>query len=121
MEQVAKIVYGEAIKFAEERLNVNAADVEALSSIAYYYSKIGQSEKAIKMNASALANSPDDMYVNYNAALIYAQLGDRDRALVALERAVELDYQPELLSTDPGFSSLREEERFQRLVAKNNP
>ncbi len=73
------------------------------------------------MNAAALAISPDDMYVNYNAALIHAHLGQRDDALVALERAVELDYQRELLPVDPGLSSLREEDRFKQLIARNNP
>ena len=121
MKSVAEITYGKAIQFAEERLKVNAADVDAMSSVAYYYSKVGQAENAIAMNAAALANSPDDMYVNYNAALIHAHLGERDQALIALERAVELDYQRELLSTDPGLSSLRDEERFKRLIAANIP
>jgi TolB-like protein/Tfp pilus assembly protein PilF len=121
MKPVAEITYGKAIQFAEERLRVNASDVDAMSSVAYYYSKVGQAENAIAMNAAALANSPDDMYVNYHAALIHAHLGERDQALIALERAVELDYQRELLSTDPGLSSLRDEERFKRLIAANNP
>jgi TolB-like protein/Tfp pilus assembly protein PilF len=117
----AEVAYRKAIQFAEERLSVNASDADAMSDVAYFYAKVGKVEKAIEMNAAALANSPDDMYVNYNAALIYAHLGERDQALVALERAVELDYQPELLSTDPGFRSLQDEERFKQLLAANKP
>ncbi len=119
LSNAAEVAYQRAIQFAEERLTVNASDVDALSDAAYYYAKVGKVEKAIEMNAAALAISPDDMYVNYNAALIHAHLGQRDSALVALERAVELDYQLELLPVDPGLSSLRDEERFKQLVSKN--
>ena len=58
------------------------------------------------------------MYVHYNAALIHMQLGDIDEVLSSLERAVELQYQPELLSLDPAFDKLRDEERFKRLGSK---
>jgi hypothetical protein len=56
------------------------------------------------------------MYVHYNSALIHAQFGDTDKALDALERAVALDYQRELLELDPAFANLRGEERFKQLV-----
>jgi tetratricopeptide (TPR) repeat protein len=59
------------------------------------------------------------MYVHYNAALIHMQLGDSDKALSSLERAVDLEYQPALLSLDPAFVELRDEERFKRLGSKN--
>ncbi len=121
LHTAAEVAYQKAIRFAEERLSVNASDADAMSDAAYFYAKVGQAEKAIEMNAAALAISPDDMYVNYNAALIHAHLGQRDDALVALERAVELDYQRELLPVDPGLSSLREEDRFKQLIARNNP
>ena len=73
------------------------------------------------MNSTALTLGPDNMYIYYNAALIHAHMGQRDDALVALERAVELDYQKELLPVDPGLMSLHEDERFRRLTASNQP
>ena len=121
LHTAAEGAYQRAIQFAEERLSVNATDADAMSDVAYFYAKVGQAEKAMAMNAAALAISPDDMYVNYNAALIHAHLGQRDNALIALERAVDLDYQRDLLPMDPGLSSLREEERFKRLIAINDP
>lgn len=121
LHTAAEGAYQRAIRFAEERLSVNSSDVDAISDAAYFYAKLGQSDKAIEMNSAALAISPDDMYVNYNAALIHAHLGQPEDALVALERAVELDYQRELLPVDPGLSSLRDEERFKKLVTSNQP
>ena len=60
------------------------------------------------------------MYVQYNSALMHAQLGDKDAALAALERAVELNYEPELLSIDPALENFRDDERFRRILAKNS-
>jgi hypothetical protein len=48
--------------------------------------------------------------------LIHAKIGDLDTALSALERAVELDYQRDLLTLEPAFEGLRGEERFKRLI-----
>jgi hypothetical protein len=41
--------------------------------------------------------------------------------LTALERAVELEYQRELLARDPVLASLSEDERFIRLLSGNRP
>jgi Tfp pilus assembly protein PilF len=56
--------------------------------------------------------------VYYNSALVHAQFGQTDEALEALERAVALDYQVDLLRIDPAFDGLREEPRFKRLIEK---
>ena len=56
------------------------------------------------------------MYVYYNSALVKAHFGDVDSAIDALQRAVVLDYQKELLPLDPAFDSLRDDERFKRLI-----
>ena len=52
----------------------------------------------------------------YQFATIYAQWGDRDKALVALETALRLrDPGLELLKTDPLLDPLRKEPRFQAI------
>lgn len=116
-KQVAEVAYNRAIAFGEERLKVNTSDAESLSNIAYYYSRVGHEEKARAMNTAAIAAAPGDMYVQYNSALIHAHNGDTERALLALERAVELEYPTDLLPVDPGLSTLQDEETFRRLVA----
>ena len=93
--------------------------METVAIVAYFYARIGNEEKAREMNAAALAAAPDHMYVHYYGALVYAHFGDVGQALTALERAVELDYQRELLQIDPGLKPLWEEARFKRLVAKS--
>jgi len=119
LKPAAEVAYHKAIEVGEERLKVNSSDADAVSDVAYFYSRLDQEQRARKMNASALAAAPDNMYVNYNSALLHAHFGDVDEALIALERAIELDYQVALLQIDPGLKSLWQDERFKRLVAES--
>ena len=116
---MAHVAYRRAIELAEQLLSINENDTDALSDSAYYYSRVEQPEKAIEYDARAREQAPNDMYAHYNSALIYAGIGETDNALTALERAIELDYQVDLLAHDPVLASIREEERFVRLLSEN--
>ncbi len=118
-QHAAQAAYLRAIRLGKQKLAINDGDATAISDVAYYNSRVGNHKEAAAMNEKAASLAPDDMYVHYNAALIHMQLGDRDKALSSLERAVGLEYQPELLPLDPAFVELRGEERFKRLVSKN--
>jgi TolB-like protein/Tfp pilus assembly protein PilF len=117
LKQVADVAYKRAIEFGEKRLEVNASDMDTTSDVAYYYSRVGKIQKSRDMNASARSAAPDNMYVQYNGALIHTHLGETAEALAALKRAVALGYQKELLLIDPGFSGLVAEEGFKNLVS----
>ncbi len=91
--------------------------MDTTSPVAYYYSRVGKIQKSRDMNASARSAAPDNMYVQYNGALIHTHFGETAEALAALERAVALGYQKELLPIDPGFSGLAAEEGFRNLVS----
>ena len=116
MHQAADVAYRRAISLGEERFKVNSSDHETAYELAYYYSRVGERQRALELLAVALEAVPDDMYVHYYGALIHAHFGDVDAALASIERAVELDYQPKLLSADPGLRSLVADQRFARLL-----
>jgi tetratricopeptide (TPR) repeat protein len=118
-KQVAEVAYKRAIALGESQLAVNADEAEVISNLALYYSRIGNVEKARELDAKANRKGPGAMYVHYNSALIHVQLGDVDKALEALERAVELDYERQLLRADPALEGLRDDERFRQIVANN--
>jgi len=120
LKDAARVSYVRAIEICEQELEINPLDTDTLSDLAYYHSRVGQMEKSKELNAVALAAAPGNMYVHYNSALIHAYLGETAEALHALERAVELEYQTDLLSFDPGFNGLAGEERFRTLISKNN-
>ncbi len=117
LKQVADVAYKRAIEFGENRLDINSSDMDTISDVAYYYSRVGQKQKSRDMNASARSAAPDNMYVQYNGALIHTHFGETAEALAALERAVALGYQKELLLIDPGFSGLVADEGFRNLVS----
>ena len=54
----------------------------------------------------------------YHAAVTNVSLGEADKALTAIEQAVELGYPVELLSLDAGLAPLLETDRFRALLAK---
>ncbi|MDH4006259.1 MAG: hypothetical protein OEV32_15585, partial [Gammaproteobacteria bacterium] len=85
-----------------------------------YYARVGNVEKALELDARAHSQGDNIMYVHYNSALIHAQLGDKEQALVSIKRALELNYERELLRIDPAFEGLRQDERFRQLVTHNS-
>jgi TolB-like protein/Flp pilus assembly protein TadD len=119
LKPTALVAYKRSIEVGEQQLTVNPSNIDAVSDLAYYYAHIDNIAKSNELHAKALATAPDNMYVQYNSALIHAYLGDVESALSALERAVTLDYQPELLAIDPAFTILKDEERFRRLFSGN--
>jgi tetratricopeptide (TPR) repeat protein len=118
--QVAEVAYRRAIGLGEAHLGVNPDDSMVMSDVALYYSRVGDAEKARELDARAHTQGDNIMYVHYNSALIHAQLGDEEQALAALKRALELNYEKELLLIDPAFEGLRQDERFRQLVSQSS-
>jgi adenylate cyclase len=57
----------------------------------------------------------------YNIAVVYARLGDREKAYEWLERAIERRSSScLLLGIDPAFDSFRNDARFQELLQKTH-
>ena len=119
LREAARVAYLRAIDISEQELAINPNDTGTMSDLAYYYSRVGQIDKSRALNEKALAAAPGSMYVHYYSALIHAHLGENDEALLALERAVDLEYQTDLLLIDPGLRGLVDEEKFKTLVSTN--
>jgi Flp pilus assembly protein TadD len=65
---------------------------------------------------------PKDPQAAYNAARVYARLGDADQALVWLNKALDLGYdQLDYLSLDPSLVSLKKDPRFLKLLEERRP
>jgi Flp pilus assembly protein TadD len=65
---------------------------------------------------------PKDPQAAYNAARVYARLGDTDQALVWLNKALDLGYdQFDYLSLDPSLVSLKKDPRFLKLLEERRP
>jgi tetratricopeptide (TPR) repeat protein len=84
--------------------------------LAYYCARAGQTEAVARYANRALELNADDEYVHYYAALVALQRGDANAALESLGRSVELGYPPQLVRAAPDFASLRNDNRFRKLV-----
>ena len=87
--------------------------------VASSYADMGKVEEARKLMADLVERNPDNGRGYFNAACIEARVGDKDRALAYLERAVELEPEEarEFAKSDTDFDSIRDDPRFTSLVA----
>ena len=79
---------------------------------------IGENERAREWLTRALAIDPDDLLTLYNAACVYADLGEAERALDLLERFLPLanDLNRAWIKHDSDFDPLRGHPRFQKIL-----
>jgi adenylate cyclase len=103
----------------ERRLQRRPDDVRALLLGSVQAAHEGNAERARALGDRALAARPDDFSTAYNVACTYAILGDHDRAIELLDRAVRhgrgnLGW----IERDTDFASLRGDARFQAIVGR---
>jgi adenylate cyclase len=108
----------EGIRRAERALELNPTDARALSLLPGYLLEEGQAERALECSERALALYPDDMSALINGACLRARLGLKDRALDLLEKALSRQWgNRDWIENDHDYDSLRDDPRFQRLLA----
>ncbi len=100
-------------------LDLNPDDARAYSLGAGVLGRLGDVERAKQWSEQALSLASDDDAVIYNAACALAVLGESDRALDALELAIDAgltggDWVPR----DPDWERLRNHPRFQALAKR---
>jgi adenylate cyclase len=108
----------EAIRRAEQTLALNPRDGRALSmgSAALFHD--GQWAKSIEWSQRALELYPDDLSTLINAACLSARAGQKDEAIGLLERVFARGWgKRDWIEQDPDYDTLRDDPRFQRLIA----
>jgi superkiller protein 3 len=79
-------------------------------------------QNQVSTAVQAADSKPTDPQAAYNAARVYARLGDADQALVWLNKALDLGYdQFDYLSLDPSLVSLKKDPRFLKLLEERRP
>jgi TolB-like protein/Flp pilus assembly protein TadD len=95
----------------------NPDDSRARMVFAITLASVGRTEEAVREGKEAMDLSPGDPLMLYNGACLFAQLGEAERAVTALEQAVAAGYwNVGWMQHDPDLDSLRGDPRFQRLV-----
>src|SRR5919201_22698 len=82
--------------------------------VASSYADMGRVEEARKLIAGLVERNPDNGRGYFNAACIEARVGDKDRALAYIQRAIELEPEEarEFAKSDTDFDSIRDDPRF---------
>ncbi len=98
-------------------------DPEILALLGRAYAETGKKEKALDLLEKLNAAGRQHYVRNYVYTIIYTGLGDKAAALDYLEKARGDAESPDTtwLKVDPLFDPLRDEPRFQQLVAKIFP
>jgi serine/threonine protein kinase/tetratricopeptide (TPR) repeat protein len=123
--------YATAISEAERATKLNNSPL-LLASLASAYARAGRRADANqvlrrleeiwdRLGTAPAWHSPSSGYVcPYEVAGVYAQLGDKDRAIDWLDKAYRSRSCLYWLRQDPRFDSIRSDPRFQELLAKLN-
>jgi TolB-like protein/Flp pilus assembly protein TadD len=98
-------------------------DPEILALLGRAYAETGKKEKALELLEKLKAVGGQHYIRNYLYTIIYTGLGDKATAIDYLEKARDGGETPDTtwLKVDPLFDPLRNEPRFQQLVAKTFP
>jgi TolB-like protein/Tfp pilus assembly protein PilF len=109
----------ESVRRAERILELNPNDLRTLSIGSHSLLRLGEHARALEWSQRALDLGPDDMGATLNAVCLHAKLGSKERALELLERAISRGWgRRDWIEKDRDFDTLRQDERFRRLMAR---
>jgi adenylate cyclase len=109
-----------ALKRSEQALRQNPENSRPAQLIANTYASIGEAKRAKEWIERAFEIDPDDNHVRYNAACVYALLGEFDKAFDLLDVWVNQAARDSKLwfLSDPDFTAMRHHPRYAELVKK---
>jgi len=106
-----------AIELAEKKRKTDPDNATLVAFLAGYYS-INHPDKAVVLAEQSLKMDPENSEVAYRIAQVYEQIGERAKALVLLGRALDLGYSRKELEHEQLFEDLRQDPRYELLVAE---
>ena len=110
--------YAGAIRSCESAVARTGQISRLLGYLGHAYGRAGRAEDAASLLQELQRRSMAGYVPPYFMALVHAGLGDRDATLTDLERAfAQRDTMLRDLLVDASFDALREEPRFQSLIA----
>ncbi len=99
--------YRRAIELAERHLQVNDTEGITWALLAYYYNRVGDTDRAARYTRRAMELHPDSPFVNYFAALAAADRGEIEESNRLAKRAVEYGFPMPLIMADPALPGMR--------------
>jgi adenylate cyclase len=116
LREAAKMMVSEGQRAVQQ----DPSNGAALGILAGGHALLGEEERTREWIERALLIDPDNLNMRYNFSCILAgQLGDKEAALKMLQSALATAgaYQVRIADSDPDFDSIRDDPRFQSLIA----
>ncbi len=111
--------YPEAIAEFTKARDFSRGNSEAISMIAYAWTRAGDTAKARTLLDEFLALSSKRYVPPYNIAVVYLGLGDLDESFASLEKAyVDHDVRLSFLKVDPKWDPVRSDPRFVSILKR---
>ncbi|MFB3826154.1 MAG: protein kinase [Bryobacteraceae bacterium] len=105
----------EAIRIAEARLRAAPKHAETHASLAYYLAGVGDKSAALRHAREAGDLAPEEASVQFRRGLVYERLGQRQDALKAIGRAIELGHPMKEVLHAGDLAELRRDPAFQQV------
>lgn len=113
----AKAATEKALEIMPNYLLQNPDDARAKMLYAVTLAEVGRKDEAIAEGAAALDLAPGDSLMLYNGACLYAQLGERNRAIATLREAIDAGVTNfQWMMNDPDLYSLHDDPEFLELA-----
>ena len=109
--------YQQAINLAKQMLLVNESNDEIWVSLALYYAKTNEQQKAYRL-LKELNSKKLRFDLLYTMSISYLSLENKELALVTLGKAIEKGYDKELIREDESFSMLADHPKFKELLSQ---
>jgi serine/threonine-protein kinase len=106
-EAEAKSAYIKARELLAPLLERRKDDATLVSRMGLYSARLGDRTQAEPLLVRVMALAPKSANVHFRAGLAYELLGERDAAIAALTKAVELGYPLKLIQAEPDLLELR--------------
>jgi tetratricopeptide (TPR) repeat protein len=113
--------YTDAVSVCETTLATDPGNQDCLQVVGYAYARMGRRREAEAVIRKFDELAATQYSIAYRPAVIYALLGDRDKAFAALERSLAAhDWDIGWLKVDPFVDSLRDDPRFKEMLKRLN-
>jgi len=113
--------YRKAVELASGELKVNPHDPDVLSSLASYYSMLGDRKHALLYLGQALQYGHNDKAVLMDAASVYNHLGETGLALEWLAKMLQAGYSADRIRSMHEFDNLATTPGYQQLMKSSHP
>ena len=111
--------FEQAIKELQKAVKLSGGSPEYLADLGYGYARAGEKSEALKILDELQEQSKHKYVPQYEMALIYTGLGQKDEAFVYLEKAYDArSGSLFLLKVDPRIDSLRSDRKFLSLLER---